>query len=380
MCRLLFVFGTRPEYIKLHGVFTALAHTSMNPAHIHLLCTSQHPDLLDATALLAHDFPVHVLPSPMAHQQPLNVLLSKMLAALDPFMAALTPELTIVQGDTTSTLAGALAAFQRGCPVAHIEAGLRTPDLRSPFPEEANRRLISTLATHHYAPTQAARHNLRAQGIQDDIIHVTGNTSIDRLYTLTSMLEHEGATSQKLVPRAESGELVFMTLHRRENIARLPELLTGIAALIRARPELHVVWPRHPHPDIMRLSADLLGALPNVTLLPAVSHLECVALMSASKLVITDSGGLQEEATTLGVPVVVVRAHTDRPEAIAQGFARLAAGTIAHTCHVLAHALDEPFMVDGPCALYGDGRAGERIVSHVLGVLGENQVTDGALE
>jgi UDP-N-acetylglucosamine 2-epimerase (non-hydrolysing) len=367
------VFGTRPEYIKLHGVFTALAQASVDPAHVHLLCTSQHPDLLDATALLAHDFPVHVLPSPMAHQQPLNLLLSKMLAALDPVMATLAPTLTIVQGDTTSTLAGALAAFQRGCPIAHIEAGLRTPDLCSPFPEEANRRLISTLATHHYAPTQAARQNLLAEGVQDNAIHVTGNTSIDRLYTLTSMLPHTGAIPRELVPHAESNELVFMTLHRRDNIARLPALLAVIAALIKARPDVHLVWPRHPHPDIMRLSAEQLGDLPNVTLLPAVSHLECVALMNASKLVITDSGGLQEEATTLGVPVVVVRAHTDRPEAIEQGFARLAVGTPDQVHHVLVHALDEPFTVGGSCTLYGDGHAGERIVSHMLGVLGETQ-------
>lgn len=361
-CKLLFVFGTRPEYIKLQSIFAALSRTLEDRSQVHVVFTGQHPDLIEQLDASFDGFTLHTLPPMMIHQQPLNQLLGKMLIALDPLLSSLAPPLTVIQGDTTSALAGALAAFHCHATIAHVEAGLRTPDLCSPFPEEANRRLISSLATYHYAPTPGARDHLIAQGISPSQILITGNTSIDRLLALTPAPLEDRFPSLADDPR----KLVLMTLHRRENMDELQLILEGIGELLRCHPHLHLVWPRHPNPMIGEISQRVLGAHPGVTLWPALSHQDCVTLLRASSLVLTDSGGLQEEATTLGVPLIVMREHTDRPEGVLAGRAQLAGASSVQMLRVVAQAFSSSLTPHAPSTLYGEGEAGHLIAAHLL--------------
>ncbi len=352
------VFGTRPEAIKLRSVIDALAKLDVTCDAVHVVCTSQHTDLLDDLARNSgQGFVYRALPSPMAHDQPLNILLAKMLTALDADFATHNPSLVIVQGDTSSALAGALAATHRQIPVAHIEAGLRTPSLHSPFPEEANRRLISTLAAHHFAPTEQARQNLLDEGVPPEAIQVTGNTSIDRLLALPD------TPLEEIFPEiaSDSRKRVLMTLHRRENLSQLEAFLAGLAKVLEAYPNIHVIWPCHPNPTIQKLARTHLGDVSAVTLLPALPHAHCVALLKHSAMVWTDSGGLQEEAITFGVPTLVLREYTDRPEGMTHNRARLSGASPEEMLRAIEQMLTRPPESPGACEIYGRGDAGAQI-------------------
>ncbi len=265
----------------------------------------------------------------------------------------------LVQGDTTTVLTTSLACYYRRIPVGHVEAGLRTDDLYSPFPEEGNRRLTSVLARHHFAPTRRSADNLLAEGVAEDRVHLTGNTVVDAL------LDIDARRPEPAVPVDPDRPLVLITLHRRESFgAAMEGALTAIREVLLARPQVQAVWPVHPNPEVIRVAEAAFEGVENIQLIPPVDYLGFVGLMRRATLLMTDSGGVQEEAPSLGVPLLVLRENTERPEGVEAGVARLC-GTDPERVKVEAlRLLDDPSAreamrtADNP---YGDGRASDRI-------------------
>ena len=360
------VVGTRPEAVKLAPVIAALdAHPTLRP---RVLFTGQHRELLAQGAAVFGIRPDHDL-QVMRPGQSLAGLTARLMEGLD---AALDLELgapggppvaVLVQGDTTTALCGALAAFYRRIPVGHVEAGLRTDDLGHPFPEEANRRLVGRLARWHFAPTDGAAARLRAEGVPAERVHRTGNTVVDAMQALEA---GRLPAVDMLVPGLGERRLVLVTLHRRESFgAPLRGLLGAIADLCRAYPEVHFAYPVHPNPEVQGPAHALLGGVPNATLLPPLDYPAFLALLRRAELALTDSGGVLEEAPSFGVPVLVLRETTERPEGVAAGVARLI-GTEGARLYAEADALlTDPAAraaMRGPENPYGDGKAARRIV------------------
>jgi UDP-N-acetylglucosamine 2-epimerase (non-hydrolysing) len=302
----------------------------------------------------------------MRHGQTPNELASRALAALDRVLVERRPDWLLVQGDTTTAMAGALAAFHRGVRVGHVEAGLRTGDLTAPFPEEANRRIADLLAALCFAPTEGARRLLLAEGVAPERIHVTGNTVIDALELAAARLPEMDAE-----PEGAPGGEVLVTLHRRESFGGpLAEIATALADLARAFPKVRWVFPVHPNPNVRAAVQRILGGSPNVELHEPFDYLELVRRLRRSRLVVTDSGGLQEESPTFGCPVVVVRERTDRPEAVAAGLAVLAGSSRLRIVAAVTRLLTDPAAhrrLPGGANPYGDGRAAERIAAALAG-------------
>ncbi|WP_255375423.1 non-hydrolyzing UDP-N-acetylglucosamine 2-epimerase [Saccharomonospora sp. CUA-673] len=324
----LVVVGTRPEAVKLAPVVSALADSPwFRPV---LLATGQHTDLVDqalATFGLAPDERLAVARRGGGQAE----LMSAVLTGLDQVITRVGPAAVIVQGDTTSTLAGALAAFWRSIPVVHVEAGLRSGDLAAPFPEELNRRLVTAMAALHLAPTPAAARNLRAEAVPDDRIVVAGNTAVDALRSVagTSAALTEPALDA-VAARVRSGHrrLLLVTAHRRESWGEpLRRVARAVADLARAVRDLDVVVPAHPNPDVRAVVHEELGHVDRVLVTEPLSYGDLATLLSMSTLVLSDSGGIQEEAPTFGVPVLVLRTVTERTEAVDAGCARLVGTT-----------------------------------------------------
>lgn len=343
------IIGTRPEAIKLAPVVLALRALGV-PTRVCL--TGQHPEMA-AEALLPFGISADVNLSLMRHGQSLAELTQRAIGAIALLLAREQPRWVIVQGDTTSALAGAIAARQVKIPVAHVEAGLRSFDLTQPYPEELNRTLIARLATLHFAPTPGAEANLRAEGIPDNAIEVTGNTVVDALQQ----------TLQR-IPRAERAgpRLVLATLHRRENReTAFPEIIAALVAIAQ-RGDVEVLLPRHPGcPPGMYTPLEACRAARLVSPLPYPAF---VAALASAYLVITDSGGIQEEASTLGIPTLVVRTLTERPEVVEAGTARVvdtAQGGILAAVSQLLDDEDAHSAMATPSTRIGDGKAAERI-------------------
>lgn len=347
------VVGTRPDAIKLAPVAAALGRA---PEEIscRVVATAQHRELLDQ---VLDEFGIVVdvdLDLMRDDQQPARVL-ADAVAGLDAVIAAHRPDLVLVQGDTTTALAGALASFYRRVPVAHVEAGLRTCDRDEPFPEEAHRRLIGRIADLHFAPTPGARAALEAEGVDPETIFVTGNTVIDALRTISARRV-----------RRTSGHLLLVTLHRRENWgAPLARVCAAVRRLLDRDPSLHVVVSVHPNPRVRPTIEAALGDCPRVRLIAPPAYGDFVGLLASATLVLTDSGGIQEEAPSLGVPVLVARAETERPEGVRADVARLVGvdeEAIVREAEAVLGNGTGPFRHPGARDLYGDGRAAERIV------------------
>jgi UDP-N-acetylglucosamine 2-epimerase (non-hydrolysing) len=367
------VLGTRPEAIKLAPVILAARHRA--DTKVILCSTGQHRELVD-TALAAFDLVPDIDLAIMAPDQSLTDVTTAVLDRLAKVFEVTTPDWVIVQGDTTTAFAGALAAFYRKFPVAHVEAGLRTGDIHSPWPEEINRRLISELASLHFAPTSVAAANLRREGISEKQIVVTGNTVIDALRVIESRLLHDAgfrATAEAVQRQAgitldaeASPSMVLVTCHRRESFgAPLASICAALHALSLEFTSHTFVFPLHPNPHL-RAAVDRYlrqDTPPNLKLIEALDYVSFVALMLRSKLLLTDSGGLQEEGVSLGKRVVVMREVTERGEGLATGLVRMA-GTSA--CLIKAHAsaaLNGDWQIpDHYTNPYGDGTAGRRIV------------------
>ena len=351
------VVGTRPEAIKLGPVIRALRDSRGRFQPI-VVSSGQHQQQV-ASSLAELDLHVdETLPDSSGLSLP-DMTVS-LLAHLGQAAALKRAGLVVVQGDTTTTFTAALAAFQRRIPLAHVEAGLRSGNLDMPFPEEAHRKLVAVLATLHFAPTEQARSNLRAVGIADDRIAVTGNTCVDALHAC--VVPPDTARSiAKLKHDAE--RLILITLHRRESWGGpLQGICDALAEAVGRRPDAVAVFPLHPNPAVAEMVRERLLHVPQFRLLPPLPYREFIAYLGAADLVVTDSGGVQEEAATLGKRTLVVRSVTDRPEAVQSGAAEL----VGTSKHAVAAALDRALdrrPADTSCAVYGDGRAAERIVA-----------------
>ena len=321
--RILFVFGTRPEAIKLAPVIREL---SARPEFECKICvTGQHREMLAQFLELFELQPDWNL-DVMRPDQDLAYLTGAVLSGVSGVLDRWRPERVIVQGDTTSTFAGALAAFYHKIPVAHVEAGLRTGDIYAPWPEEVNRRLVTRIADLHFAPTARARDHLLREGIAEERILVTGNTGIDALLWVSDMIEARpelcARASSLLGGRFADKRIILMTGHRRENFDGGLERIASAMARIAARPDVGIVFPVHPNPNVQS-ATEPMRRHENILLVGPVDYPELVHLLKRCHFVVTDSGGIQEEAPSFGKPVLVTREATERPEAMEQGLAKL---------------------------------------------------------
>ena len=362
MIRVLLVFGTRPEAIKLCPLVREL-RSRPNQFTARVCVTAQHRDMLDQV-LHAFQITPELDLDIMRPNQTLSGLTAQVLQALEPVLAEEAPDIILVQGDTTTTLAAALSAFYRGIPVGHVEAGLRTGDLKQPFPEEMNRLLTSRLANLHFAPTNRSAANLAAEGIPSDRIHVTGNTGIDAVLWVRDALESGALPSAEWPWLDPSRRLILVTSHRRENFGDGFVREMRALAHLAERGDVQLVYPVHRNPNVLGPAHELLGNRPNIHLLEPLPYVPFVDLMRRAFFLITDSGGIQEEAPSLGKPVLVLRNKTERPEAVEAGTVKLV-GTeesriVAEATRLLDDSAEYSRMtrVHNP---YGDGHACQRI-------------------
>jgi UDP-N-acetylglucosamine 2-epimerase (non-hydrolysing) len=360
------VFGTRPEAIKMAPVLRRLAHEREIRS---LVCvTAQHREMLDQVLALFEIHPDHDLDL-MREGQTLTEITTRALTELAPYLAREKPDLLLVQGDTTTTMAASLAAFYARIPVGHVEAGLRTGDPYYPYPEEVNRRITTVIAARHFAPTEGARQNLLREGIPDHAITVTGNTVIDALLDVVKI---EPSRAPKLPLRGK--RLILVTAHRRENFgAPLLEITDALRDLATRYPDVDLVYPVHRNPNVNGPVRKALAGMQGIHLIDPLEYKAFADLMAASSLILTDSGGIQEEAPSLGKPVLVLRDETERPEAVEAGVVRLVGPHRDAIVGATSELLDNKSVyVSMATAVnpYGDGKAAGRIVSKIREMLG----------
>jgi len=362
----LVLIGTRPEAIKMAPL---VAEARGRGLEVSVVATAQHRDLLDPVLDLFGIAPEHDLDL-MRPDQSLSALTSRAIAALDPVVAAERPDWILVQGDTTTAMVGALVGFYHRTRVGHVEAGLRTGDLARPFPEEANRRWIDVVAAAHFAPTASTRDNLLREGADPATVHVVGNTVVDALHRVRSM--PPGPSDAEDLPAIGPGErLVLVTAHRRESFGEgMRSIADALAGIARTWPDVRVVYPVHPNPNVRGPMHERLSGVERVHLVEPLGYRSFVQMLARAHLVVSDSGGVQEEAPSLGVPALVLRDVTERPEAIEAGAVRLIGTDPAVILGAARAVLDDPAVharmarVVNP---YGDGQASARIVSILLG-------------
>lgn len=358
--RFLAVFGTRPEAVKLAPVIATLK--AEQTLETKVCITGQHRELVDSVLDffgIRADFDL----AAMRRSQALSPLVARLAQRLDRVLAKAAPDRVIVQGDTSSAFAAALAAFHRAVPVAHVEAGLRTYRAADPFPEEFNRRAIALIADMHFAPTRAARDNLRGERLRGQVF-VTGNSGIDALDMVLARLD---AGRDAALPHPSGGRrLVLVTAHRRESFGAPFAAICAALARLAEREDVEILFPLHPNPALRRAAEAALRAVPRIRLLAPLDLPRFVALMRRAELVLTDSGGVQEEAVALGRPVLVLREATERPEGVEAGAALRVGTEPARILAAAAAQLARP--VSGRRShVYGDGLASRRIVDGLLG-------------
>jgi UDP-N-acetylglucosamine 2-epimerase (non-hydrolysing) len=367
---ILTLIGTRPEAIKLAPLIQSMQR---QPGRflVRTCLTGQHRELVDeilpAFGITADDNLDTMMPG-----QTLGDSTAKILTRLELVFAKYNPDLIIVQGDTTTAFSGALAAFYARIPVAHVEAGLRTGDVNNPFPEEMNRQLISRLATFHFCPTALAANNLSAEGVPERHVYVTGNTGIDAVRLISERIAER--TLQPDLPCAihPTRKLIVVTAHRRENIPYELQSIAQAITRLAQRPDVQIVWPVHPNPDVQAIIHPILARCRRVHLTPPLAYPAFIDVMRRSHLILSDSGGIQEEAPALGKPVLVLRNTTERPEAIEAG-ANILVGTDSSAIfHAASTLLDDPYKYASMARVrdvYGDGKASNRICATLSRVL-----------
>jgi UDP-N-acetylglucosamine 2-epimerase len=367
--KVLTVFGTRPEAIKMAPVIDALKAKSST--EVVVAVTAQHRQMLDQVLDLFGIHPDEDLDL-MQPGQTLSGLTSRILQGMDAVIAKHRPDIVLVHGDTTTTLATSLAAFYNRTPVGHVEAGLRTGDLYSPWPEEANRKLTGALASLHFAPTERSRSNLLAEGIDADRIHVTGNTVIDALLGVTSRISLDGALMATLAAQFRfldpGRRLILVTGHRRENFGDGFERICKALASLSERDDVQIVYPVHLNPNVREPVHQYLSGKHNIHLIEPLDYLPFVYLMRQAYIILTDSGGVQEEAPSLGKPVLVMRETTERPEAVAAGTVSLVGVDEASILDSAVRLLDDADAYRKMSEAhnpYGDGRSAARIADIV---------------
>ena len=373
MKRVAVFIGTRPEAIKMAPVIAALRRSkALTPV---VISTGQHREMIDQVINL-FGIEVNVELAAMEPAQTLAGLTSRLIERIDAALGELSPDFTLVQGDTTTVLCAALASFYRRIPIGHVEAGLRTGNLASPFPEEANRRLTTPLAELHFAPTATTRETLLREGVPDNRILVTGNTVIDALQMELARQQREDVQRQMNAHFAEligrdwrDRTLVLVTGHRRENFgAGFEQICTALEQLASRMPAVRIVYPVHLNPRVKETVHARLGNCDNIHLIPPQSYAQFVALAAACRLILTDSGGVQEEAPTLGKPVLVMRDTTERPEGVAAGAVTLVGTQSERILQEAERLLTDQAAYDRMARVanpYGDGHAATRIVERV---------------
>lgn len=371
------IVGTRPEAIKMAPVIIALKKRC-ELFGVQICATGQHQTML-TDALDAFSIKPDVTLSEMRPSQSLSELSSRILTCLDDYLSKTKPDLILVHGDTTTAMVGSLAAFYHNISVGHVEAGLRSNVLRSPFPEEFNRRIIAVSAKYNFAPTKSAQLNLLAEGVRPSSIFVTGNTVIDSLLTINQMLSNDPFRSGKLEKEFKTrwglepcvDPFILVTAHRRENFgAGITSICRSLAELARANPTFKFVYPVHLNPSVKNVVESSLSNVKNILLLPPLEYVGFTWLLSKCYLVLTDSGGIQEEAPSLGKPVLVMRELSERPEAIEAGTAKLVGSEPASIIYATQKLIDDQFEYEKMARAvnpFGIGNAADLIVKKLLG-------------
>ena len=362
--RILTIFGTRPEAIKLFPLLHVLAG---DPRFIARVCVSgQHRGLLDQVLELAAIMPHHDL-DVMQPDQSLDQLTARLLTGLGQVMDAEKPDWVVVQGDTATAMCGALAAYYRKVPVVHVEAGLRSGDIHHPWPEEVNRKVIGSFAALHCAPTQTAAEALLRENVARDTVHVTGNTVIDALHWITRRIAAEPGLASGLAnleARFAGKRIIGVTSHRRENFGGGLEAIAQAIRTLAARPDVGLIFPVHPNPNVRKVMDAALGGLDNVALIEPLDYPHFARLLDICHLMLTDSGGVQEEAPALGKPVLVMRETTERPEGVEAGTARLVGTDTGRIVAEATRLLDDGQAYAAMARAhnpFGDGKSAARI-------------------
>lgn len=378
MKKISFIFGTRPEAIKLAPVILALKADPQFDCHVCV--TAQHREMLDQVLQVFEIVPDVDL-NLMQHNQTLAGLTARAIESLDRYFSNKQPDMVMVQGDTTTVFCAALSAFYHHIPIAHVEAGLRTFNLDSPWPEEANRVLTSHLADLHFAPTATSRANLLKEGVPDDKIFVTGNTVIDALFIALDKIKHAPppipGLSQHLLRQDSKEQLILITGHRRENFGEgFKNICQAISQLAARFPQIAFVYPVHLNPNVQKPVNGFLAGHSNIHLISPLDYLPFVALMNRATLILTDSGGVQEEAPSLGKPVLVMRDTTERPEAVEMGTVKLVGTNTQAIIDNITTLLNDKNAYETMANAvnpYGDGNAASRILIACAHFLDENE-------
>lgn len=370
MKKLMIAFGTRPEALKCFPVAqAALARTDLAT---EICVTAQHREMVDQVVGLT-GLPVHHDLNVMRPGQSLFDVTTRVLQGMEDVLERAKPDAVVVQGDTTTAMVAALAAFYKRIPVAHVEAGLRSHDIYSPFPEELNRKVVGNLAAWHFAPTELARANLLAEGVNPNRVFVTGNTVIDTLLHFSQLIDTDKQRGSELAghfPFLDAKKrLILVTGHRRENFDGGIHRICSALKQLAARTDVQIVYPVHPNPNVRSVVSSELGGVAGVHLIDPQDYLPFLYLMKQSHLILTDSGGVQEEAPSLGKPVLVMRENTERPEGVEAGAARLVGTDIDKILSNANRLLDDDADYRSMAERhnpYGDGHAGIRIVEELL--------------
>ena len=371
--RILVTFGTRPEAIKMFPVVQALRETDR--FDVRVAVTAQHREMLDQVLAMAEIEP-NIDLDLMQPGQSLDALSARIITRFGEALDAERPDRVLVHGDTLTTMMTTLACYFRRIPVGHVEAGLRSGDIYSPWPEEVNRKVTGAIADLHFAPTTQAADALRAENVSEACIHVTGNTVIDALLTAQKRIEANPSLAPIVAPlqdRFAGKKIVAVTAHRRENFGEGMHQIAAALKDLAAREDTAIIYPMHPNPNVTEVMQPALSGLQNIALIEPLDYLNFVAMMAASNVVLTDSGGIQEEAPSLGKPVLVMRDTTERPEGVEAGTARLV-GTATETITSEVNRLLDDEQAYASMAQahnpYGDGTAAKRIAELVAGARG----------
>ena len=372
--KILVIFGTRPEAIKLFPVVRAL---EADPRFTPVVCVSaQHRQMLDQVLEIAGIVPDHDLDL-MRPDQSLDGLTAALLTELGRVMDVVQPARVIVQGDTATAMAGALAAYYRKLPVDHVEAGLRSGNIYHPWPEEVNRKIIGTIASLHFAPTEVSQAALLAENVDPARVHITGNTVIDALHWVTARIAAKPALAGGLAAleaRFAGKRIIGVTSHRRENFGDGMENIAEAIRQIAARPDVAVIFPVHLNPNVRSVMNAALGGLDNVALIEPLDYPHFARLLSLAEIMLTDSGGVQEEAPALGKPVLVMRETTERPEGVTAGTARLVGTDVTRIVTEIFNLLDDKAAYEAMARAhnpFGDGQSARRIVELIGDEVGQ---------
>lgn len=364
----LIIFGTRPEAIKLFPVVHALR--TRKDVRVRVLVTGQHRQMLDQVLEIGEISPDHDL-NVMAPDQTLDSLTAKLLTGIGEVMDAEKPSRVVVQGDTATAMVGALAAYYRKIPVSHVEAGLRSHNIYQPWPEEVNRKIIGTIADQHFAPTDVSAAALRAEAVAENGIYVTGNTVIDALFWVTAKIETHPELASGLSEyetRFRGKRIIGVTTHRRENFGEGMENIASALEQIAARDDVAIVFPVHLNPNVRKVMDARLGANSNIAMIEPLDYPHFARLLAISHIMLTDSGGVQEEAPALGKPVLVMRDTTERPEGVTAGTAKLVGTDKGRIISEIFTLLDDGAAYSTMARAhnpFGDGKAAIRIAGLV---------------